>query len=386
MIMFFIFSIANAETKEEVIAKFLNKLKDGDVIEYKYNYTFTDDSKGTNSYSANFAEKLVKSDTIIGAYYYIKSVANNENKEVNIKIYNGTEHYSYYPEYLGIGNVMRVTQKDNPESFKEQRIDFDGEVGIIPSVVTSLGNSRSTIFYFRKYFKDTNNLKNITLKEDTIINNKNYYQFTISYFNLIIDKLTTLPFNYNYKNNMQSVEQYYSDYKINAKNSKKLFTKNIFPKNYVFKSNFPRTENYLKKGDNAPDFEGIAINGNKIISQEIKEKLRLLYITEIGCPGCILSQPEINELTKKYKELKVLGIFTIDSKDALIKLTKEKKLVFDIIAKSKDIGDKYGADSFPTFFLIDKNNKVIYSKVGYFKTLNDELTNEIEKYLNSDPK
>ena len=179
----------------------------------------------------------------------------------------------------------------------------------------------------------------------------------------------------------QQTEAIYSNYLFNAPKSKNLFTKKVFPAKFKFTSNLSLKYTFLKAGTKAPDFELTSINNKMIKLSELKGKPVFLYVTEIGCPPCMIALPDVNEFSKNYKDVVVLGIYPLDSKKALIDLAKERELVFDIFPKAKEIGKSYGVQGYPTFFIIDKAGMIFYSKVGYSKEFNETLKKEIEKVL-----
>jgi thioredoxin-related protein len=95
----------------------------------------------------------------------------------------------------------------------------------------------------------------------------------------------------------------------------------------------------------------------------------------------MIALPDINEFTKNYKDIVFLGIYPLDSKKALLNLSKDRDLVFDIFYKAKEIGKLYGVQGYPTFFIIDKSGTICYSTVGYSKQFKETLKKEIEKAI-----
>jgi thiol-disulfide isomerase/thioredoxin len=363
-----------ARTKDEIIQKFLGALKANDIIQYTLDYSFNDASKGTNSYHVKCAEMIIPSDTANGGYYNFKIDSNEQ-----ITIYSGKEHFSYFPGYYGYGNVELLTKKKNPERFSDRPIEFDGHKGYIPSVVKASSFNSTSIAFLRRFVTDKENWSDFSIMSDTNINGHDCYRLNFLYHLLAIDKKNYMPVYFSRQSTEQQTEAYYSDYKFNAPNSKNLFSKKAFPKNFKFSSELKSIDLTLKAGTEAPDFEITSINDKKIKLSELKGKMVFMYVTEIGCPPCMIALPDINEFAKDYKEIIFLGIYPLDSKKALLKLSQERDLIFDIFHKAKEIGKSYGIQGYPTFFIIDKSGTICYSTVGYSKQFKETLKKELEK-------
>jgi len=375
-IFFALFCSTFAQSKDEIISDFLKALKKNDVVQYKNNFSFNDESKGKHEISADCSEMIVLSDTAIGAYYHFSSDSGN-----SVQVYSGNEYYSYYPQYYGYGNVGLMTRKKNPERFQDCPIEFDGMKGYAPSIVTASSFYGTSIAYLRKYLTDKENLVACKQLPDTIINNINCSRILTSNFELAFDKKNKMPVHFFMNVGVQQTEVYYSDFKFNNPKSKVLFSRKAFPKNFKFASNLKSIDNCLKAGKEAPDFEVTSITGKSVKLSSLKGKPVFLYVTEIGCPPCMQALPVINKFHKDYKDLVVLGIYPLDSKDALKKLAKEKDLIFDIYHKAADVRDKYGVRGYPTFFIIDKNGVIKYSNAGYGNKTEEVLRKEIDKVL-----
>ncbi|MDG5798977.1 thioredoxin-dependent thiol peroxidase [Marinilabiliaceae bacterium ANBcel2] len=141
---------------------------------------------------------------------------------------------------------------------------------------------------------------------------------------------------------------------------------------------------HLKEGMNAPLFEGIDQNGEKIILSELKgNKVILYFYPKDNTPGCTAEACNLNE---NYESLKVSGFVIIgvspDSIESHKKFSDKHNLDFSLIADTdREIIKQYGVwgekkvfgkikeGVFRTTFLIDEDG-VISSVISNVKTKN----------------
>ena len=136
----------------------------------------------------------------------------------------------------------------------------------------------------------------------------------------------------------------------------------------------------LKKGDAAPDFEGVDQNGKEVKLKDFKgHKLILYFYPKDNTPGCTAEACNLRDnyemwLSKGYK---VVGI-SPDSIASHIKFAEKYELPFPLVAdEEKKILKAYGAwgpkklygreyeGVLRTTFLIDENGKIdeVFTKV-----------------------
>jgi len=113
--------------------------------------------------------------------------------------------------------------------------------------------------------------------------------------------------------------------------------------------------------------------------------LVLIEIWGTNCGVCIKTAKEVCFIDSLYKSkgLKVIGIEG-DGRCNLAQIKKFKNdfnLNYFTLLGGKEISNKYGVIGFPTFFLIDKNGRIIYTSMGRLK--GDNYTNLIEKIENN---
>lgn len=150
----------------------------------------------------------------------------------------------------------------------------------------------------------------------------------------------------------------------------------------------------LKIGDNAPSFEGVNQNGDKISLVDFKGKKLILYFyPKDNTSGCTAESCDLNENYEMWlkKGFDVVGV-SPDNEKSHLKFIDKFGLKFNLIADTeKDILQAYGAwgeksmygkkymGVIRTTFIIDENGVIeeIFKKV---KT--KEHTNQIIEALN----
>ncbi len=102
-----------------------------------------------------------------------------------------------------------------------------------------------------------------------------------------------------------------------------------------------------------------------------------------ACFLVVHSVPHLNELQDKFKDksFKIISINSYDSKEDVSWFCNKHNINFSVLLNGKEVAEKYGVSGFPTFFVIDKEGKVIYSTAGHDKSIQSEVEHIIEKAL-----
>jgi peroxiredoxin len=136
----------------------------------------------------------------------------------------------------------------------------------------------------------------------------------------------------------------------------------------------------------APNWKLRDTEEKEYVLSDYDGKLILLEFWGAGCGACAIAAKDVCFIDSSYnsKGLAVIGI----EGDGRSNLKKIKKFKHDYnfnyltLIGNKEISRKYGVKAFPTFFLIDKSGKIIYTHLGYFYgNKKDELIALIEKNL-----
>jgi thiol-disulfide isomerase/thioredoxin len=137
-------------------------------------------------------------------------------------------------------------------------------------------------------------------------------------------------------------------------------------------------------GSLAPEWTLKVYNKDKILSlTDLKGNVILLDFWIKNCGPCIQSVPHLNELQDKFKgkNFKIISINSYDSREDVSWFCNKHKTNFSVLLNGKEVAEKYGVNGFPTFFIIDKEGKIIYSGAGYDKSIQSEVEHVIEKAL-----
>jgi len=99
-----------------------------------------------------------------------------------------------------------------------------------------------------------------------------------------------------------------------------------------------------------------------------KSSVKIVHFWATWCPTCKLEAANIERVSKYYD---VITIAVNSGSDyEIAQYLKEHNLDFKVINdKESKISHKYNISAFPTTLIYDKNNKLVFSDVGYTSTL-----------------
>jgi thiol-disulfide isomerase/thioredoxin len=112
----------------------------------------------------------------------------------------------------------------------------------------------------------------------------------------------------------------------------------------------------------------LALTQTKLINNTLytpnKDKPLMVHIWATWCPICKVEADNINRVAKYYE---VISIAVDSGTDYEIhKYLKEHELNYRVINDNKNIiSDKLNIEVFPTTLIYDKNQKLVFSEVGY---------------------
>ncbi|MEW6684585.1 MAG: redoxin domain-containing protein [Candidatus Edwardsbacteria bacterium] len=136
----------------------------------------------------------------------------------------------------------------------------------------------------------------------------------------------------------------------------------------------------------APNFSLYNLIDEKVELKELKGKIILLDFWASWCKPCKEEMPFLESLHLHYKDngLCILGI-TVDSKRnlGLVKnIILQKKVTYPILLDSNQKVEKiYGVSILPTLFLIDKRGLIRFSRVGYTKVMEGEISAKVDSLV-----
>jgi|GEM_PF-2623472 len=134
----------------------------------------------------------------------------------------------------------------------------------------------------------------------------------------------------------------------------------------------------LNTGDMAPEWSTLTLSGDSIGSQSLRGSQVLLFLTHTQCPANQLSNAVINKLVERFPDLKIVGLYG-NTSTSLSRYLERNPLHFKVAADAQPIKNKFNAPGSPFFYLIDKDGRISFRRMGYSTDLMDLLTSEIQK-------
>ena len=91
-------------------------------------------------------------------------------------------------------------------------------------------------------------------------------------------------------------------------------------------------------------------------------KVILLDFWATWCPPCVRSLPHTQELYETYKDrgLEVIAIHSVRGAETAGAFAQENGYTFPIALDSGATGAVYGVEAIPSYYLIDKNGKLVW--------------------------
>jgi len=113
-----------------------------------------------------------------------------------------------------------------------------------------------------------------------------------------------------------------------------------------------------------PDFELKDVYGNKINLLDYKGKIIFVNFWTSWCDSCLFEIPDLNEINNEYKDkdVVILAISVMETETTIGNFVEAYdyglKFLLDL---DGEVAKLYGAEGYPTTFVIDKNGK-LYDK------------------------
>ena len=351
---------AQKETAGSVLQHLLDKLNSYDVISYHYHRSINYISENYhNEGGGNTFLDFKNGDTIVGFRFQL----DNESSKI---VYNGTESFTINKKDSTIN--VRYRQQPNFANLSLFLNSIPALKGALPAIIADAGIVKTlhdTTINEKDYYLASFILQNKTLSglgkfDPTTLTRSFLYR-------IIIDKKTFLPLHIIQTNDVAP-----KDYMLTSFSGFS-GTENI-PTDYSwyyssyttdYKSATEKKLTLIAQGSVAPDWQATYFDSKDDITlSKLRGNLVLLEFWIKDCGHCIESVPKLNALIEKHKDLKVVGINTLDSKKNMEWFYANHHPKFKTVNdKDGKIMTDYGVEGFPMFVLIDPKGTVLYSGI-----------------------
>ena len=123
----------------------------------------------------------------------------------------------------------------------------------------------------------------------------------------------------------------------------------------------------LSEGTKFPDFDEKDVNGKPLSVGNYKGKVVLVDFWATWCGPCVGELPNVQKIYAKHHDqgFEIVGISLDQDKSKLTSFIKDKNMpwqqYFDGLGWENKLAGKYGVESIPATYLLDKDGKIIAS-------------------------
>jgi thiol-disulfide isomerase/thioredoxin len=109
-----------------------------------------------------------------------------------------------------------------------------------------------------------------------------------------------------------------------------------------------------------PAFSATTLDGVKVESSMLKDRITVLDFWFINCPPCRVERPKLNEIVSEFGDKVRFVGFALDSSEALKTYLASNPYKYEVVPRSKEIADAFGVNSFPQHMVIDRSGKIVW--------------------------
>jgi peroxiredoxin len=120
------------------------------------------------------------------------------------------------------------------------------------------------------------------------------------------------------------------------------------------------------KGQKAPDFSLPTLSGGNLSLASQRGKVVLIDFWAQWCEPCKKELPQLEKLSKEFKDVVILAVNLDKSKDNAQRLAKQLGLTMPVLLDpAGSVAATYDLPKMPTSFLVDKKGIVRYVHEGF---------------------
>lgn len=166
-------------------------------------------------------------------------------------------------------------------------------------------------------------------------------------------------------------------------------TVTLFFENYTIEDYKPLTEEdykLLENGTVAPEIKGKIYPNYKDEITLKSDKILIIDFWYTTCMPCIKAIPHLNKLRENYKNhIEVVGVNPFEGKESqkekIEAFLKREPIDYPILFVDHTITEEYNVRVYPSLYIIGKDGKVKFSKLGTSDNLYEELEAELKKII-----
>jgi thiol-disulfide isomerase/thioredoxin len=159
--------------------------------------------------------------------------------------------------------------------------------------------------------------------------------------------------------------------------------------NYTLEDYKPLTEEdfkLLENGIPAPKIKGKIYPNYKDEITWKSDKILVIDFWYTTCMPCIKAIPHLNKLQENYKDyIEVVGVNPFEGKESqkekIEAFLKREPIDYPILFVDHTITEEYNVKVYPSLYIIGKDGKVKFSKLGTSDNLYEELEAELKKII-----
>jgi thiol-disulfide isomerase/thioredoxin len=193
-------------------------------------------------------------------------------------------------------------------------------------------------------------------------------------YEIIFDKASLLPV-YQYRNNVGVMKFTARFERIEKLSNQKIVALDSIPSGY--RTDVDKSIENDFKDSVAPGFKLQQFQGDSIDLYQTESEFTLLEFTSLNCGPCRSAAKFLKENYDSSRNQR-LSILMIDDElktniKSLTVYIRDSKLPFPYLVNGLDVSKNYKVPAVPTFFLLDKNKRILEVKIGYDEQWLNEL-------------